>query len=539
MYILLLLISERILTSFVVNIWSSDYLIKNDITVIDSYCFKYCRYVIKTILFEPEPQLERILDYAFSQCGLTTLDLSSCQKLKFIGNSAFRECWRISLIKLPPNLQEIGDYAFFHFGESEILNFPKSLKHIGKFAFSSGRINNMILPEGLEIIEICVYNANSFVKIEIPSSIKHIHEEAFSSCSKLETVNFKENSHLQSIGYNAFLDTKITKLELPNSVTHIAQLGIENFEINHPNFKNQSDFLSSKDFSIVFIYYGDSQNLVLDNVNEIYDYCFYQCKSLENISLPHNMLRIGTAAFEGCSHLISINIAAINVIEERAFYRCKSLSFVNLSNCLNPGIFNSYSFYKCNISHLYLPFGLKTIGEYSFSNNDFLCYVEFPSTLTHIYDSAFSGCSKLEQIIFHDDSQLQFIGAISFFGTNIKNISLPKSISNISKFTEKSIPISIHEENSFMHIKDGMIYNNLNSTALIFIGFQEDVTILDSVKYINDYCFYKNEFINHVKLPQKLERIGKEAFASCSNLVSMIINNVYIIDKKGFQLSFL
>ena len=57
--------------------------------------------------------------------------------------------------------------------------------------------------------------------VTIPSSVTTIGSNAFSSCSQLTSVDFGDNSQLESIGFLAFRYCELLEITIPSSVTSI------------------------------------------------------------------------------------------------------------------------------------------------------------------------------------------------------------------------------------------------------------------------------------------------------------------------------
>ena len=82
-------------------------------------------------------------------------------------------------------------------------------------------------PAGTQITEIvwgALMNCPKLEGIEIPATVQHLGQDAFSNCGALEYVTFAENSQLTKIDQGCFASCKkLTEVVLPNSVQSIGK----------------------------------------------------------------------------------------------------------------------------------------------------------------------------------------------------------------------------------------------------------------------------------------------------------------------------
>lgn len=126
------------------------------------------------------------------------------------------------------------------------------------------------------------------------------------------------------------------------------------------------------------------------NLRSIERKAFYSCTSLETISFP-SVKTISYAAFEYCTSLETVSLPSVEEICG-AFSRCSRLRAVYLGNCLKR---LSYQ-YISSPYHYY----------YAFENCTSLSYIVIPATCTEIYSETFTGCSRLQAIIYLGEKSL-------------------------------------------------------------------------------------------------------------------------------------
>lgn len=240
--------------------------------------------------------------------------------------------------------------------------------------------------------------------------ITHIGERAFEKCASLTSITIPQS--VIDIGSYAFLGcTGLMKVHIVN----IDAWCRINF---HGAFSNP-------------LYYGGGLYLdgnlvesvvIPDDVTDISN-VFYNCTSLETVTIPSGITSIGSSAFYGCSSLTDINLPdSITEIGHSAFYNCASLANITIpSGVINMSIAAFYgcsSLTKINIpdgviriednilenctklSSLTIGTGVTTIRNEAFKNCISLTSLKIPKSVNYIYESAFSGCDALQYCDF-------------------------------------------------------------------------------------------------------------------------------------------
>ena len=123
------------------------------------------------------------------------------------------------------------------------------------------------------------------------------------------------------------------------------------------------------------------------SVTSIGDGAFFYCSNLKTVTIPNSVTSIGLEAFCCCSNLTSVIVPnSVTSIGYDAFGECGSLT----SPIYNSEIFifmpKSYS------GDYEIPYGIKTIWHYAFSDCDDLTSVTIPNSVTSIGAYSFEGC---------------------------------------------------------------------------------------------------------------------------------------------------
>ena len=190
------------------------------------------------------------------------------------------------------------------------------------------------------------------------------------------------------------------------------------------------------------ICYGQSLLCSVDftGVTKINDSAFYNCTSLESITLPESLTSIDNSAFSGCTSLKSVTLPEnLTSLSNSVFSGCTSLESVTLPESLTS--IGSYTFYGCtSLKSVTLPENLTSIGNYAFHKCTSLESIVLPESLTSLGDSAFYGCSSLtgELII---PSGVTKLNSGSFVGTKFDLVVFPAGVTIVdSAFSGCSHP---------------------------------------------------------------------------------------------------
>ena len=164
-------------------------------------------------------------------------------------------------------------------------------------------------------------------------------------------------------------------------------------------------------------------------VTSIGDEAFWNCLTLNGITIPNSVINFGSNAFANCTNLTDIAIpnavesignyafaytgltnitipSSVTSIVMTAFEACQSLTtmivehgntmYDSRNNC-NAIIETGTNTLISGCKNSVIPFGVTSIGEYAFRNCT-LAYITIPNSVTTIGISAFQSCKALTSI---------------------------------------------------------------------------------------------------------------------------------------------
>ena len=287
------------------------------------------------------PEHAEIPEEAF-YTGLGTNLLDSVylpSTLTKIGDRAFSECEKLSMVVIPTTLTDIGEEAFEDCSKLDSVCIPSTLIYLGESAFSGcTSLRAITFTQGLSIIGMYAFEScESLQSIQIPASVKYIGQYAFSSCSELSSVQLTEG--LDSIGLGAFaFCTKLDTISIPASVKSIGLLAFA-FSTCSISVASENNYLKVEDG----ILYNHDMTVLLEcptfrtgtvivpetvdtvemgafgycallteiqlpsRLRAIKGYGFCYCIGLQSMILPDSLSYIGSGAFAGFPALHSVS----------------------------------------------------------------------------------------------------------------------------------------------------------------------------------------------------------------------------------------
>lgn len=197
---------------------------------------------INAILFSDT--VEIISESCFSGCTIDILDIPGT--IKIINTRAFYDGELFSgAFKLEEGLECIKDGAFrsFYIHNEDIpkdLEIPSTVIEIDDFAFAGMNIQNVYIPDTVEILGSAFEGCGKLETIRLPSNMSEIPDGFLSTCLVLEEIEIP--STVKSIGAAAFRDCEsLREVTIPANVTHV---GYSAFSGN-PNL--QRIYIENKD----------------------------------------------------------------------------------------------------------------------------------------------------------------------------------------------------------------------------------------------------------------------------------------------------
>ena len=395
----------------------------------------------------------------------------------------------VTRIVLPQTVESIDAFAFSSCYNLEEINFPEGLKNLHCEAFSEKApvikeengilyVNNWAIGaanpkygeiqprEGTVGIAASAFSQHiSDVTVTLPKGLKYIGSSAFAGFNNLKEITIPEG--VTYIGYNAFSNcSKLEKAILPSTLQYLGDDAFyHNLNLSYVSDIPESvTYLGSGAFEDCYAL----QSIVIKaNITEIKETTFKDCMSLTSVDLPDSLLRIEQGAFDECGAAVTVN--GIYYVDGWAIGCDEGIQEIILED--NTVGIADFAFSDSeNIVKITIPEGISVIPQSAFENCKRVYDIKLPKTLKRIEDKAFSKCERLQRIEI--PMSVEYIGSYAFYDTLLQKLVLPESLTIIGA-------------------------SAFGSTG-----------------------------IDAVVIPINVVSIGTNAFASCSNLSSIIFEDM-------------
>ena len=279
---------------------------------------------------------------------------------------------------------------------------------------------------------------------------------------------------------------------------------------------------------------------------------FYNCKSLESLTIPEQIKYLGgyeQDPFDGCTSLKNLYLKAKNISFIR-YLKLPSLTNIVIASTVDSlpdGAFSGYNyienvtfenglmvlpdscFKNCtSLKNITLPDSMMSVGKSAFENCYNIKSVTFSENLNTIDDSAFKGCSSIENLSFNKN--LREIGNNAFEEcSSVKNVTFNDSLNTIgeSAFANCSSVEKVDLPESV---------SSVGKDAFEGCKAIKNITLSSKLNYVNDGVFSGCSSLESVDLPDNISEIGANSFADCTNLKNIRFGkNLIHIDSYAFS----
>ena len=281
------------------------------------------------------------------------------------------------------------------------------------------------------------------------------------------------------------------------------------------------------------------QSVTIPNsVTKIGDRAFSACFSLQSVTIPNSVTKIGDGAFLGCNICFFIcNSTYFQNDDVCLFNKDKTAIVSRIKDCVNYIIPNSVksignsAFSGCkSLQSVTIPNSVTSIGDYAFSSCESLQSITIPNSVTSIGDEAFSWCESLQSVTI--PNSVTGIGDKAFGGCkSLQSVTIPNSVTSIGdkafggckSLQSVIIPNSVTSIGdqafggckSLQSVTIPVAVTSMGDYAFSWCISLQSITIPNSVTSIGDYAFYHCTSLQSITIPNSVTSIGYRAFCNC------------------------
>lgn len=183
----------------------------------------------------------------------------------------FRE---LETLNVNEGITALGDNIFLEYStynyyadNLKTVRLSSTLKEIGRDVFTTSDITEIILPEGLEIIDDSAFSGSALQEITIPSTVTTIGQSAFKG-TNLTEVNIP--SSVETIEAYTFQNTDLQEVTIPSTVKTIGRDAFGNIDnLTVKNYSESSQTINDSafpDLSTLYLY-STNQNMLAQTVD--------------------------------------------------------------------------------------------------------------------------------------------------------------------------------------------------------------------------------------------------------------------------------
>ncbi len=222
------------------------------------------------------------------------------------------------------------------------------------------------------------------------------------------------------------------------------------------------------------------------------------CDTLEEVVLPSSVTALSSDCFRNCTSLYKIGIPSGVRIGNNCFTNCKSLQELHITEGISTEAMGREQgpFYGSGLKRVAVDDGVTSIPDFIFAGCNDVTEIYLPDSLKTVGDECFTDMPMLKEITVRSD---------------IKRL---KKGTGRGCFVDTGVESIVFEDGVTM-VTDKMFYKGCANTT--------EISFPNSLVSIGEGAFYGCHVLDKICLPDSVMSIGDEAFCHCSSVKSVIL----------------
>ncbi|MBQ6858835.1 MAG: leucine-rich repeat domain-containing protein, partial [Clostridia bacterium] len=367
-------------------------------------------------------------------------------------------------------------------------------------AFCGTEAERIALPDGAQKIGTRAFAASALEVIEIPKSVSEIAEDAFEGCEQLQ-IHGASGSYAEQ---------------------YAGQQGIAFFDDSEIE-------AAAEGFAFSF---GDTDATVTGYTGSAEEVTIPQTVICPETGRALPVAAIGWKAMSANRTMKRLTIPdSVVKIANSAFSSCTALETVLLPDGMTA--VGNYTFSGCTaLRGITIPVGVETIGDYAFSGCVSLGAVAMTERLVKIADSAFSGCEAMAVYgvegsyaqTYAAETSRTFV-ALDTDTLEIRDFAFAfsKDEASVSGYTGMADEVVIPGMARDPETGAWQKVSRIGWKAMSASKSMRSVVIPQSVTEIGNSAFSSCTALERFEWPQRIAVIGSYMFSGCTSLKEIVI----------------
>lgn len=387
-----------------------------------------------------------------------------------------------------------------------------------------------------------------------------------------DSVQYEGNwYHVTEVGNNAFQQSYVRSVTLPESVTKI---GTDAFRsatnLQSINIPSGVTYIEDKTFAgcnslpvISGIRYADTYLLattdktqsnytISEGTKWIAEEAFKDCSAATSITLPSSILSIGTSAFRGCTSLTSVTIE-------------NNPRYTSVDGILYTAALDTILCYPAGREEedIVIPDHVTVVAAGAYADNTHIKSLLVPENVTKIVSTAFTGCGSLTKLTIASPSIVETNydrytanGFFTLFGSQVSGTTLAECIiespvsaigkacfENCGNLRKVTLPDGIVQirDDAFLNCPNLQVINipesvrSIGSEAFMYCSQLSNLHLPDSLSSLGTYAFYGCSALTNVHIPSSLTTLSNSVFRGTGLRYVHIPSNITTIEPGAFM----